>query len=249
MPSTALVIVTALEEQGLHPEELNLRIGLFGAEPWSDDLRQRIEERLRIRAYDTYGVSEVMGPGVAAECTERRGLHVNEDHFIVEVVDPKTLEPVGPGREGELVFTTITKEGFPLIRYRTGDISSIDPEPCACGRTSVRMARVMGRTDDRILFGGVGFFPAQVEEILLAVEGTSPHYQIVLDRQGGVDVLEVKVEVSEKIPSLDELKTLESLRGQISRRLKGALDIEGKVAFVEPKSLRSAPRVVDRRLE
>jgi phenylacetate-CoA ligase len=191
-----------------------------------------------------------MGPGIAGECHLREGLHINEDHFIVEVINPKTLEPVGEGPEGELVLTTITKEGFPLIRYRTGDITSINPEPCACGRTFVRMARVMGRTDDLIRFRGVEFFPAQVEHVLRDLDGVSPHYQIILDRQAGVDTLEIKVEVSDKIPFLDEVKSLENLLTQLSKRIKTVLDVEAKVTLVEPKSLRqfdSKARVVDKR--
>ena len=250
-PSHAVNIAVGLEELGIHPERLDLRLGLFGGERWSDQLRRQLEERLRIVTTDTYGLTEIMGPGVAGECHLRDGLHINEDHFIVEVVDPKTLQPLGAGQEGELVFTTITKEGFPLIRYRTGDITSVDTDPCPCGRTFVLMARVTGRTDDLILFHGVGFFPAQIEEILFEVEGTSPHYQIILAREGSVDTLEIKVEVSEKIPAMDEVKTLQSLQAQLARRLRAALDVEAKVTFVEPRSLRDVAgvkgRVVDRR--
>jgi phenylacetate-CoA ligase len=169
----------------------------------------------------------------------------------VEVIDPQTLEPLEQGREGELVFTTITKEGFPLIRYRTGDITSVDKAPCPCGRTFLRIERAMRRTDDRILFHGIGFFPSQIEEILAQVEGASPHYQILLDRREGVDTIEIKVEVSDRLPALDEPKTLGALRAQIARRVKTALDVEAKVTFVEPRSLRQAAdgknRVVDRR--
>lgn len=249
-PGYALSIATALEELQVHPERLNLRRGLFGGERWSEPLRRQIEERLRITSTDTYGLTEIMGPGVAGECEARCGLHINEDHFIVEVIDPKTLEPVGPGAEGELVFTTITKEGFPLIRYRTGDVTLVNAEPCACGRTFARMARVTGRTDDLIRFRGLGFFPSQVEEILAGVEGASPHYQIILDRHGGVDTLEVKVEVSENAPALDEVRKLETLRLELARRIKAALDVEAKVTFVEPRSMRGVAgkdRVVDKR--
>jgi len=250
-PSYAVNIATGLEELQVHPERLQLRLGLFGGERWSEGLRQQLEERLHVISTDTYGLTEVMGPGVAGECHRRGGLHINEDHFIVEVIDPKTLEAAGVGAEGELVLTTITKEGFPLVRYRTGDITSVNPDPCSCGRTFVRMARVTGRTDDLILFHGVGFFPSQIEEVLTEVEGTSPHYQIILDRKAGVDTLEIKVEVSEKIPSLDEAKTLQTLRVQLCQRIKTALDVEAEVTFVEPKSLRQGAggkgRVVDRR--
>ena len=250
-PGHAVRIATGMEDLHVHPEQLHLRLGLFSGERWSDSLRRQIEERLHITATDTYGLTEIMGPGVAGECHARRGLHINEDHFIVEVIDPKTLDPAAAGEEGELVFTTITKEGFPLIRYRTGDITSVDPSPCPCGRTFVRMARVTGRTDDLILFHGMDFFPSQIEEILAEAEGASPHYQIILDRQAGADTLEIKVEVSDKIPSLDELKTLGNLQAQIVRRIRSALEVEAKVTFVEPKSLRQAAdaksRVVDRR--
>jgi phenylacetate-CoA ligase len=250
-PGHAVNIAEGLEELQVPLDRLNLRLGLFGGGRWSDQLRRQIEERLHIIASDAYGLTEVMGPGVAGECRLRNGLHINEDHFIVEVIDPKGLQAVGVGEEGELVLTTITKEGFPLIRYRTGDITSVDTAPCPCGRTFARMARVTGRTDDLIFCRGVGFLPSQIEEVLLQVEGTSPHYQIILDREGGVDSLEIKVEVSEKMPSLDELKTLETLRVQLCRGIKTALDVEAKVTFVEPRSLRQAPtataRVVDRR--
>ena len=192
-----------------------------------------------------------MGPGVAGECHLRQGLHLNEDHFIAEIIDPKTLSPLPQGEEGELVLTTITKEGFPLIRYRTGDVTRLIPEPCPCGRTFMRMARVTGRTDDLILFRGQAFFPAQVEQVLFEVEGASPHYQIILDRQGTTDTLEIKVEVSEEMPSLDEVKTLQMLRTRLALRLKDDLDLDAKVTFAEPQSLRQLPpgqgRVIDRR--
>jgi phenylacetate-CoA ligase len=235
----------------VHPERLHLRLGLFSGQRWSDRLRRQLEAQLHVASTDVYGMTEIMGSGVAGECHLRQGLHINEDHLIVEVIDPVTLEPVAAGQEGELVLTTITKEGFPLIRYRTRDITSVDPAPCACGRTSARMARVMRRTDDLILFRESGFFPSQIEEVLLEAEGASPHYQIILDREAGVDTLEIKVEVSEDIPSLDEIRVLEMLRGNLVRRIKAALDVDAKVTFVEPRSLRditdAAQRVLDRR--
>ena len=250
-PSHALNIAAGLNEAQVHPERLCLRLGLFGGERWSERLRRQLEERLRITAIDTYGPTEVMGPGVAGECHLRQGLHINEDHFIVEIIDPKTLAPVPAGDEGELVLTTISKEGFPLIRYRTGDITRINPEPCPCGRTFVRVARVMARTDDLILFQAVGFFPAQIEEILGEFEGTSPYYQIVLDQEGGVETLQIRVEISGQIPCLDEVKTLEALQTQVAKRIKSALDVEARVILVEPGSLRQlangTERVVDRR--
>ena len=248
-PSYALRLATVLEELRVHPERLRLRIGLFGGEPWSDEFRAQLEARLHVLSLDTYGLSEVMGPGVAAECLERNGLHVNEDHFIVEVIDPRTLAPLPNGEEGELVFTTITRDGFPVIRYRTGDRASVTDAPCPCGRTFLRMTRVLKRLDDRIFFGGVGIFPSQIGEILREVEGTSPHYEILLERKNGVDALEIRVEVSEKIPSMDEIRRLEGLRQRLIRRFETVLDIQAKVTFVEPKSLRAQPpgRVIDKR--
>ena len=250
-PSHGINIVAGLERLQIHPERLHLRLGLFGGERLSDSLRRQLEEQLRITSIDTYGLTEIMGPGVAGECQVRDGFHINEDHFIVEVIDPGTLEPVPVGEQGELVLTTITKEGVPLIRYRTGDITQLNPEPCPCGRTFVRMARITGRTDDQILFRGVTFFPSQIEEILASVEGTSPYYQIILDERGGIDTIEVRVEISDKIPFLDEVKALEALRVQMANRIKASLDIEAKVTFVEPRSLRELTggkdRVVDKR--
>lgn len=250
-PSHAAALAAGLEALKVHPERLHLRLGLFGGERWGDSVRQRLEQRLHIVAMEAYGLTEIMGPGVAGECDRRCGLHVNEDHFIVEVVDPKTLEAVPPGDQGELVFTTITKEGFPLIRYRTGDIASVNPEPCACGRTFVRMARVTGRTDDLVFFHGVGFFPSQIDEILQEIEGASPHYQVVLDQEGETDTLEVRVEISEDIPSLDEVKTLEALRRRIRSRIKEMLNLDAKITFAEPRSLRQdygvPVRLVDKR--
>lgn len=252
-PSHALNIASSLDEAQVHLEQLHLRLGLFSGERWSDALRRHLEERLHIPSIDTYGPTEVMGPGVAGECLQRQGLHINEDHFIVEVVDPKTLEPVGAGEDGELILTTIMKEGFPLIRYRTGDITRLISEPCSCGRTFVRMAMVSGRTDDLIVVHGVGFFPSQIEEILAGFEGMSPYFQIVLDQEGGVDTVHIRVEISDKIQSLDAVKTIETLRIQAAQRIKTTLDVEAKVILVEPRSLRQiaggAERVVDRRPE
>jgi len=251
-PSYALQLAYAMEEMGVHPEALFLKIGLLGAEPWSEKLRAYLDEKLHFISYDNYGLTEIIGPGVAGECEKRSGLHINEDHFIVEVIDPKSLKPVDPGQEGELVFTTITKEGFPLIRYRTGDLSSLIPEPCACGRTLIRMKRVMDRTDDLIFYKELKIFPSQIEEILQKIEGTSPHYQLILGREEGVEKIELKVEISEDLPSIDELKTLERLRGTIAERLKQELGLQAKVTLAEPKSLRNTvegkkQRVIDKR--
>ncbi len=253
-PSHALNIAVSLDEEQVRLERLSLRLGLFGGERWSDSLRRQLEERLRITSIDTYGPTEVLGPGVAGECHLRHGLHINEDQFIVEIIDPKTLAPVPLGGEGELVLTTIMKEGFPLIRYRTGDITHLNPEPCACGRTFLRMAPVSGRTDDLILVRGVGFFPSQIEEILSGFEGISPYFQIVLDQEGGLDTVQVRVEISDAIPSVDKIKVIETLRVQIAQRIATVLDVEAKVILVEPGSLSprgglagGAERVVDRR--
>ena len=237
-PGHAARLAAGLEDMHVHPEQLHLRLGLFGGERWGDRLRAELEERLHIRAADTYGLAEVIGPGAAGECPARCGLHINEDHFLVEVIDPNTLGPVGLGVKGELVFTTITREGFPLIRYRTGDITSLDVAPCACGRTFARMSRVEGRTDGAILFRGVVFYPAQIEAVLAEVEGATPHYQIVLGRARGEETLEVRVEVSDQIPSMDELRTLAALRERIAARIRTVLEIDAAVSFAEPRSLR-----------
>jgi phenylacetate-CoA ligase len=250
-PSHALNIVATLDEAQVPLERLHLRLGIFVGELWSDSLRRQLERQLRIVSIDTYGPTELMGPGVAGECHLHQGLHINEDHFIVEVIDPKTLEPVGAGEEGELVLTTITKEGFPLIRYRTGDITRLYPEPCPCGRTFVRMARVTGRTDDLIVVQGVGFFPSQVEEILATIDGVSPYFQIVLDQDRGVETIEIRVEIGDNIPFLDEVNRMATVRSEAARRIKAALDIDPTIKLLERKSLQSlpegTPRVIDKR--
>jgi phenylacetate-CoA ligase len=250
-PSHAVNIAAGIEDMHVHPEELQLKLTLFDGERLGDQLRRDIEQRLHIVSTDTYGLTEVMGPGVAGECHIRQGLHVNEDHFIVEIINPKTLEPVKMGDEGELVFTTITKEGFPLIRYRTGDITSLNPQPCSCGRTFLRMAKVTGRTDDLITFRGVGFFPSQIEEILTEVAGKNPQYQIILDRTDGIDTLDIRLEVSGNFPSIDVIRSLETSLDHLSRRIRTVLNVEAKVIFVEPRSLQKADesneRVVDKR--
>ena len=251
-PGFALHIASVLKEQGIHPETLNLRVGILGAEPWSENLRAEIEEALRIDAYDNYGITEVMGPGVAFECREKKGLHINEDHFIVEVIDPKTLKPLPPGEKGELVFTTISKQGFPLIRYRTGDISALHTDECPCGRTLTRMEKVSGRTDDMIIVEGTNVFPSQVEEALLEIEGVEPHYEIILNREEGMDTMEIKVEVTDMLSLVDEIKSLEHFRDNIRRHLCAILDINPIVTLVEAKSLTRSTggkmkRVIDNR--
>jgi phenylacetate-CoA ligase len=236
-PSYALHIASYLRENGIHPEELRLRAGLFGAEPWSEAMRDEIEGGLHLKAYDNYGLTELIGPGVAFECSERDGLHVNEDHFIMEVVDPATGRRVPAGTEGELVFTTITKQGFPLIRYRTGDLSVALEGKCACGRTLARMRRVSGRIDDMIIVDGVNVAPSLIEETLLKSPGISPHYRILVDREDGVDVIEVQAEVSEDFPYLDEAAKVEGLRRNLRARLEEALGLGVRVSFVEPKAI------------
>jgi phenylacetate-CoA ligase len=249
-PSYALLIADTMVEMGINVNSLSLKHGLFGAEPWSEAMREEIQRKLKITATDNYGLSEVMGPGVAGECLERNGLHINEDHFLVEVINPDTLEPVAPGEIGELVITTLTKEAFPVIRFRTRDLTRLMPEPCPCGRTFRRMHRVMGRTDDMLIIKGVNVFPSQIESVLFDVEGIEPHYQIVVDRKGALDDVTVKVEVSEPI-FFDEMKKQNELVDQIRRSLASELGISVDVKLVEKKSLErsegKAKRVIDLR--
>ncbi len=249
-PSYAMLIADTMIEMGINRNSLSLKYGLFGAEPWSDALRKEIEAKLKIIATDNYGLSEIMGPGVSGECRERNGLHINEDHFLVEVLDPRTLEPVPPGEVGELVITTLTKEAFPMIRYRTRDLTRIMEEPCPCGRTLRRMARIMGRTDDMLIIRGVNVFPQQIESVLFEIEGTEPHYQIVIDRKGALDDALVLVEASEKI-FFDEMKKQTELIETIKKRMASELGISVDVKLVEKKSLErfegKAQRVIDNR--
>ncbi len=252
-PAQAVNLAAGMAQSHVHAGQLHLKLGLFGGERWGEHTRRQLEEQFGIVAMDTYGLADVLGPGVAGECSQRRGLHINEDHFIVEVIHPRTLEPLEAGQKGELVFTTITKEGFPLVRYRTGDIASIDETPCACGRMFARMSRVSGRTDDLIQFHGVGFFPSQIEGILFDAGCARPHYQIVLERENGVDTLEVRIEVSDQMKFLDDPRALGALRIQVAEKIKSTLDVQAKVSFAEPKSLRQGAEagmtVLDRRPE
>jgi phenylacetate-CoA ligase len=249
-PSHALNIADAMIEMGANPAALSLRHGLFGAEPWSESMRKEIEEKLEIVATDNYGLSEVMGPGVAGECLERDGLHLAEDHFVFEVIDPETLAPVAPGRTGELVITTLTKEAIPVVRYRTRDLTAILDEPCPCGRTFRRMARVKGRTDDMIIVKGAKVFPSEIEAVLFEIEGTEPHYQVQIDRDAGADRVTVLVEVSESI-FFDEMKRQSVLKDTIVKRLASELGVSVDVKLVGKKTLErtdgKARRVVDRR--
>lgn len=249
-PSYAMLIADTLMEMGINPNSLSLKYGLFGAEPWSDAMRKEIEGKLKIVATDNYGLSEVMGPGVAGECLERNGLHIAEDHFLVELINPDTLEPVKAGEVGELVITTLTKEAFPVIRYRTRDLTRLIPESCPCGRTMGRMTRVVGRTDDMLIIRGVNVFPQQIETVLFEIEGITPHYQIVIDRKGALDETTVNVEVSESI-FFDEMKKQSELKETIKKRLASELGIAVEVKLVEKKTLErfegKAKRVIDNR--
>jgi len=249
-PSYALHIAEVLEEMKVPRDKLKLKYGIFGAEPWTEELRQEIEGKLEISAIDIYGLSEIIGPGVASECQYKDGLHIWEDHFIPEIVDPETGEVLPEGSEGELVFTTITKEGTPVIRYRTRDISKLNYEPCQCGRTHVRMHKVLGRTDDMLVIRGVNVFPSQIESILVNIGETEPHYLLVIDRVGNMDSLEVWVEVSENLFS-DEVRKLENLKQRIANEIQCTLGLSAKVKLVEPKTIErsqgKAIRVLDRR--
>ncbi len=247
-PSYALRIAEVMEETGVAPQAL--RVGIFGAEPWSEGMREEIQRRLRLSAVDIYGLSEVIGPGVACECQEAKsGLHVNEDHFLVEVVDPRTGDPLPDGERGELVFTTLTREATPVLRYRTGDLSSLNREPCRCGRTLVRMARVTGRVDDMLIIRGVNVFPSDVETILTRFPELEPQYQIVVDRERALDVLEVRVEAREGFYREETVRELEQ---RVAARLREGLGVSARVTVLRPKELPrtevgKAVRVVDRR--
>ncbi|MFZ5453329.1 MAG: phenylacetate--CoA ligase family protein [Thermodesulfobacteriota bacterium] len=250
-PSFALYLAEVGQEMGVEFKDTSLKVGIFGAEPWSEAMRQEIENRLALDALDIYGLSEIMGPGVAVECIEgKKGLHFFEDHFLPEIIDPVTLEPVAPGEMGELVITHLAKEAFPLLRYRTRDITSFDYAPCLCGRTIARMQRIRGRSDDMLIIRGVNVFPSQIESVLMETKGIAPHYQLIVDREGQLDTLEVAVEVDEAVFS-DEVKQLQSLAKSIERQIKDYFTVSVKVRLVEPRSLpRSegkAQRVIDKR--
>ena len=249
-PSYALNIAEVMQEMGVGRDEIRLKSAILGAEPWSDEMRRQIEDELIISAHDIYGLSEVTGPGVSIECSEKKGLHVFEDSFIPEIIDPESGKVLPPGERGELVFTNINKEGLALIRYRTRDISSLIVEPCSCGRTHTRMERVTGRTDDMLIIRGVNVFPSQVEMVLMQVPGLSPHYQLVVDRIDNLDVLEVQVEVSPEIFS-DEIKELEVLERRIADEVQSYLGVGVRVRLKEPRSIQrsegKAVRVIDKR--
>ncbi len=248
-PSYALFLAEAAQEMGV-AGSLKLKAGVFGAEPWSNNMRIELEKKLGILAIDIYGLSEIIGPGVAFECPEKDGLHINEDHFMVEVIDPDTGEVLPEGQKGELVFTSLTKEGFPVIRYRTRDISAVTYERCGCGRTIARMERVTGRTDDMLIIRGVNVFPSQIESVLMEIEGTEPHYVLVVERKGTMDILQVQVEVNERFFT-DEVKGMEAFERKIKREIESILNISVDVKLVEPKTIQrsegKAKRVIDNR--
>jgi phenylacetate-CoA ligase len=250
-PSYALNLADTMDAMGVDPASLSLRVGIFGAEPWSENMREEVEKKLNIKAVDIYGLSEVIGPGVAMECLQTRGgMHIFEDHFLPEIIDPETGQVLPPGEKGELVFTTLTKEAFPIIRYRTKDISRLFYEPCTCGRTLVRMEKVTGRTDDMLIIRGVNVFPSQIEHVLVGIEGVEPHYQIVVEREGNLDTMQVRVEVSEDIFS-DEVRILENLAKRIQVEIKDLLGVTCSVKLVEPRTIQrsegKAQRVIDKR--
>ncbi len=251
-PSYALQIAEVARLQGLGPDDLSLKFAHFGGEPWTEDMRGAIEKELGLLAFNNYGLSEVIGPGVSGECPAREGMHIQEDHFIVECIDPETLEPVAPGEQGELVFTAVTKEAMPIIRYRTRDIASLDETPCLCGRTTVRMSRVVGRTDDMLIIRGVNVFPSQIEEALLRVDGAAPHYQIEVNRPGALDEVIVNVEMHPQAFS-DRLSQIQALRDRIDKEIHSITGLRMKINLVSPQTLErsagKAVRVIDRRRE
>jgi phenylacetate-CoA ligase len=249
-PSYAVTLAERMEKMGVDPKSLSLKVGLFGGEPWSESMRREIESRLGISATDNYGLSEVIGPGVAGECGCKCGMHISEDAFIAEIIDPETCQPLPPGSVGELVLTSLTKEAFPMVRYRTRDITSLDYAKCDCGRTTVRMRKTMGRSDDMLIIKGVNVYPSQIEDVLFAVEGCQPHYQLVVDRKGALDTLEVRIEVTENI-FFDEMKRQKAFLDQVARRIDSVLGVGAVVKLVEPNSLPraegKASRVIDNR--
>lgn len=249
-PSYALSLSETLLDMGYTKDDIKLQGGAFGAEPWTEEIRQEIQDKLGINAYDIYGLSEIMGPGVGYECADQSGMHINEDHFIVEVIDPETGEVVPDGSMGEIVFTCITKEALPLIRYRTRDIATINKGMCRCGRTFARMSKPMGRSDDMLIIRGVNVFPSQIEEVLMKTEGVAPHYQIIVDRINNKDMLDVLVEVSNK-DLTDEIKSLETLSRKVSAEILSVLGIKANIKLVEPKTIARSEgksvRVIDKR--
>ncbi len=250
-PSYSLYMAEEAMDSGIDPRKTSVRLGILGAEPWSDELRKEIEEKWDMLACDIYGLSEIIGPGVAVECPAKNGLHLFSDHFLPEIINPDTGERLGDGEKGELVITTLTKEALPLLRFRIGDITSINHQPCeACGRTMPRINKILGRTDDMLIIRGINVFPSQIESVLLGVEGAQPHYLIVVDRERGLDRLELQVEVSQELFT-DEVKGLEALREKITDEIESVLGLTVNVKLVEPqtieRSMGKAKRVIDKR--
>jgi phenylacetate-CoA ligase len=250
-PSYALYLAEAIHESGISLDDLKLKAGVFGAEPWTENMRREIENKLKIKAIDIYGLSEVIGPGVASECMVQDGLHINEDHFYPEIIDPETLKPLPEGATGELVFTTLTKEGLPLIRYRTRDLTKLNFKKCSCGRTMVRMDKCLGRSDDMLIIRGVNLFPSQIETVLLDIKEINPHYRIIVDRINNLDTLELQVEVDDEFFQ-DKISQLQSLREKLQNNLESATGLGIKVTLVEPKTIErsegKAKRVIDKRI-
>jgi phenylacetate-CoA ligase len=249
-PSYALYLAEAIQESGIERGELKLKAGVFGAEPWTENMRREIEDKLKIKAIDIYGLSEVIGPGVASECQFQEGLHINEDHFYPEIIDPETLQVLPEGSQGELVFTTLTKEGLPLVRYRTRDLTKLTSGTCKCGRTMVRMSKCLGRSDDMLIIRGVNLFPSQVESVILEMKEIKPYYVLIVDRVNNLDTLELKVEVDETF-FLDRISQLEALRKKVQDNLESSIGLGIKVTLVEPKiigrSEGKAQHVIDKR--
>ena len=249
-PSYALYLADAIKESKLPRDDFKLRIGVFGAEPWTENMRREIEDKLGIKAYDLYGLSEIAGPGVGYECECQEGAHLNEDYFFPEIIDPDTLQPVGPGETGELVFTHLSKEGMPLLRYRTRDLTSLNYEKCSCGRTLVRMNRILARSDDMLIVRGVNVFPTQFESVILEMEEFEPHYLLIVDRENNTDTMELRVEIRPDFYS-DEINKMLALKKKLSDRLQSVLGLGVKVKFVEPRSIErstgKAQRIIDNR--
>jgi len=249
-PSYALHIAEVAKEMEINLRKLSLRVGVLGAEAWSENMREEIESRLGITALDIYGLTEIIGPGVAQECPEKKGLHIFEDHFLPEIIDSKTGEVLGEGEEGELVLTTLTREGTPLIRYRTGDITRINYEPCPCGRTLARIDKIKGRVDDMLIIRGVNIFPSQIENVLMQIEEAEPHYQLILERKKGLDELTVELETSPKI-FFDEVRKIEEIEKSIAQKIEETLSLRVGVKLVEPKAIQrsmgKAKRLIDKR--
>ncbi len=249
-PSYALYLAETIHNSGIPLEEFQLRIGAFGAEPWTENMRKELEEKMNIKAYDIYGLTEICGPGVGGECECQNGTHLWEDHFLPEIIDPVTLQPVAPGEQGELVFTTITKEGMPMIRYRTRDLTHLIYEKCECGRTAVRMGRIMGRSDDMLIIRGVNVFPSQVESVILEMPEFEAHYLIVVDRVNNTDTFQIQVEVRPEFYT-DEMNKLLGLKKKITDRIQSVVGLQPDIRIVEPRSIErsmgKAKHVIDKR--